>query len=94
MEPLCTQSSVRRRTTRGCTELIFGSLLRPTGIGETGDLLQWPARTRGWTSAPGVLLPPSSPSLEGQKALLCRLWAGAHSTALPLTEGSNSCLPA
>lgn len=40
VEPLHTQSSVARRTTCGCSEVIFGSLLRTVGIGGTGGLLQ------------------------------------------------------
>lgn len=40
VEPLHTQSSVVRRTARGCSEVIFGSLLRTVGVGGTGGLLQ------------------------------------------------------
>lgn len=90
VELLRTQSSVGSRTTPGCTEAIFASLVWTTGTGKPGGLREWPAGTEGWTSALGFLLPPP---LEGPEALPCRLWAGAHSTALPLTGGSNRCLP-
>lgn len=40
MEPLHTQSSVGKRTTHGCSEVISGSLLQTVRVGETGGLLQ------------------------------------------------------